>query len=578
MKLIMGLLICLGFAALVCGAEEQKPELLVNPAQNKELMKKAWAATVTMDYADKSLEEVFADLAKQSGVKITVDTKTLGARDDGGNSSGSGGGMYGCEAAARNFLDAATVAKLQGLRYEYKTSGRHIEKLKAESPLPLALAIDYLSSSLSLSASYRKDHIYVSSRLGLVKELAVEKSYTLTHDWGDVYEVNYNGEDMKFRLSVEDSVANQLSHGCYDNVLKIFMHHEGPDPSGAAERLRGLGLGMDVKHDKARHTVTVTALPHMLTGLQYHITRMDRPSPEVLKAEAESFRENRIRYFSETAWSKLPQAEQEKLTKAVTELDANEYATRQAAEKLLSDSGGASLAALMKNGNGHVSPEVKDRLKRIRPAAYLNAELALLRPLIDGYFKAGREGDLKSMREKFWDRARNDSFEKAKKAHDEQLAAAKGNAETWKNFLKNNQFPEGTQPGNAGYEATVIPNLKVEDLRVEQILISGPRAKVTYSAKVGKGHPQAEFVEQLKQSGIDRPISTFFIEFKNAEWRVSEEGVINDEAAVVWNRDPKDKLAAGTSKGETSVDVGEDGGMIASASASAFAYAISFGY
>lgn len=583
----LALILVVPAAAAAAARADVPEELLISPRQDEETMRRAWSTTVDVAYAGVKLQDFLQDLSRRSGIEIRL-AKPLESLDwpGDGNSPWSGKeyptwatGTPLDEARARYFSPSTSVPS------RAKVTVRHLAKaltLKSEVRLPVGRLVEMgVGQFLGRAVSYRRGQIYISSHRELAPELVVTRTYKLQNAWGSVYKVVSNGKPIQFRLDVEDTVALPLlkfspHDGYEDQDWAQATHSNGPDPSGAAARLNALKRPAGIRFDRATQVLSVTAHPASFRFVEEAVKQLGVAAPESESAAARGFAEERLRKLAESAWSGLSPEAREPLTRAAGEFLRKP--TDGASRKTLESAGVGAAAPLLAADQATLPEETRRSLRKLLRDLYSARELAGVLDRAKATLAAGRAGELEKLRKTFWSPARESAFAEDRKGFDADLASARKEGAAGLNaFLKTRGLPRTLQADAVSYEDWLVRMLKVDDAQVETIRIQGAKAEVTFSVKVPAGHPMADAARDLRKEGVDRPVSSFGLEFQDPVWKVVPvSGSIADgEDTLVWSR-ANPRVAGSTTSGKTAKKFAD--GESVGVSGGAFSYAISFGY
>jgi hypothetical protein len=267
----------------------------------------------------------------------------------------------------------------------------------------------------------------------------------------------------------------------------------------------------------------------------------------------------------------LRPVERDRLTGyANTLLAADEHRTIEAA-KALEGAGTAAVAPLLKLDLAKAPPEAQQRVERLLRTLYGAHESWSVRDRVAAYLKLGVAGDVGAMRQRFWNGARRQQFVEEEKEFMEERIDAARNDDRAKRFRDIHGLPADARPQDVTYEQALARRLRVRDVRLERIRLSGPRAAVTISVVLSPSHPEFCYHSQY---GLERVVSNFTMEFDGKQWLAGREGPINDEDAILWLRGGPDGVLE-ANRTEVAVDQAED---TVAGSVGAFAYSVSFGY
>lgn len=272
------LALALGTLILLCrpavSNDTHVEDLTIPKSQDLETMRKAWRASVTLKYEKIALFDLIEDLSKQSGVKIQVDRPSVSAAYAGKERSG-GGSNLDCSRyrgaqlkSARYFLGEEGFRRaLKPAKSKIKHMGLKILALSCERPVSLVAALNLVLRKLDLECSYRKDGIHISTPDSLFRELLVSRRFAVRRAWGRVLRYNLNGRDVSVQLALEDVVAKHILEYCRknpkDREWSCAARHSGMvgcSGAGAANRLRALRRGFEVRYDAGRKELAVTAM------------------------------------------------------------------------------------------------------------------------------------------------------------------------------------------------------------------------------------------------------------------------------------------------------------------------------
>jgi hypothetical protein len=528
-------------------------ELLLSPKQDGATLKRAWSTLIDVKYKSINARDFLKDLAKQTGLDIRV-SKAVEPLEWVGAYPGKQSAALNLyeRARFRHFAPELAEAAPRQPTWTVKCVPGSLD-LKSDDRLPAAYVLEYwMAREMGRMVSYRKDHILVSTVRELLPELVVTRTYRFKNAWGSTHQVQVNGKLRSYRLTVEDTVARVVLSQPYDyqdTEWGAAVSDSSPDPTGSAARLRSLKRASQVTFDAATQTLTVTAMPVTVWLLEMNtIKKLGEPAPEVASAGGRAFVQERLRTLADEAWEEVGDEAREALKRSAGEFTKNpaDVAVR---EKL--EAAGVAAASPLLAADLKTLPEQAHRAVRsLLDAIYGAHEIAAVQTRAESYLKAGRTGDLAELRKTFWGAAREKAFAEEKKDFDKK----KGSYEEW-----------------------LARSLKIEDPRIETIRILGPRAEVSFSAKVPLGHPLADAVRELRKEGIDRPVSKFGMELEAGVWKAvpASASIQSGEGTLVWAQtDAPASSGVKTSREFKKFRDGESAGV----SGSAFSYAITFGY
>lgn len=486
------------------------PALGISPKQNLELMRKAWKTQVALDYNNTSFNDVVKDLAKQSGIPITVvspqpgDSAAAAATVPAQPSVDYSFSIFIDDHLTEFFLgqDAAVDLSTKALTFQ-----GWLTRLNSPTPLPLAPTLEVLALRNGLNVSYRADSIVLGNDEDLFPELLVTYTFRLTRGgWGSIYTSSVNGEIKIVRLSVEDTVAYDMLRtarfGLKTNTLELYK------PVGLAQRMRAFKPGLDVRYDPATKTLVVCGTQAMVRlDRKRSLKELDVPEPD-----GPEFRAARLKLWSEAAWGKLEDPARAEITRLVLQLDSDHYSDREQAVKELIAKGPVAAFLLLPDPQRKPSPEAALRAKIVLDKIYGDEELKLLKERAEGYLRAAGSGDLATMRTRYWDQERNTRYEK----------------EIAKESAVNAILKAAKLKPHEPYE------LKIDDPKLERIALSGSVACVTFST-----------TRMAKDFGVPRTVSHFFMIFDGKVWNAGPGGMDLplETDPITWTAD--DGLPAG---------------------------------
>jgi hypothetical protein len=569
--------------------KEDKPDPLIPSSQDREVMKKAWRARVRLNHKDTTLHAVVADLARQSKIDIRVDKEAVEqvlTHSSSQGQSGSSGflSVPGRKDRGRAFLDAEEVQRLSRVSFPVKYTGGRLDSAICAADIPLPMALAAICRTWRVAYSYRKGHVLISTNRVLLPELLITRKFQLKHTWGSIYEVNYNGKDMRFRLDLLDSVARLLlNYHPFDREDKAAWaarHFDGPNPAGAFERLKSLGRGIKVKFDKTTKTLSLTAHPQAIQCFKGNgIAELNRPSPEALAAEAAAFKRSHLLKAATDAWEDLTADAREAVKRHVAGLGNETYEVRRKSEEALIRLGPAAAFPLLKKSEE--KPILEARRRRARVLDRIYAELLSNKALARAraYLDAGMAGDFDRIHDTIWSRRRRESYRQWEASFRRELEATRGDPSSLKAFRKEHGFKADTPAERLSVRARTLREMNVKSARIEAVRFSGPNAEVTFSVDLNPDHPHYAGFQSIKKMGVESPISTFVMTCEDHRWMAGSERFNYCEAAgITWTRKGGLSgagivpLAGKTQGGGSATD------NSVSLHASAFAYAIGFGY
>ncbi len=549
-----------GLFAMVRGNEstpEIKADLYLPPLQDEATLKQAWQKFVTVDIHDKTLAEVFADFTSQTGVAIYVDPDCkTDLRTDGVSAISVKYSMSMnsalTRARAQAFLTPGQIAQIN-LATGSLTRGAgqvgstapEVKSFTTSAPLPLAMILGQLVDDYrGYEISYRKDGIFLSTRLKLLPEMLITRQFKLQHPCGSIYQNSLNSVPFEARLSLLDTYAKViLDETKYDDTdqdlpaarseVEYIGEFEGarlPNYPGVIHRrLLSLKRGMDVSYNEQSRMLTITATPYIMDRLNSSVIRdLDIPSPEELAAGALKFLESRIQQLVQAA--QISDDERKALTAHAKELDSAEFDAREAAEKALQKGGIAAIKVLSDLAAGHTTSEFRERANRIIKYNYAEAELSGLRSRCEAYFKAGCSGDVETAYRDFWCASRRTHYDTQSKVFESQKAAAVGNPKAIASLIEQYNLKAGTPLDALSYRTWRANYFSKDAPRLEGIRLSGDRAAIVYSCET-----EVLDAESGKKS-TTRYNSSFDMIFEENRWVAADSVTLIDPKPIVWTR------------------------------------------
>jgi hypothetical protein len=552
-------------------------DLLLSPQQNIAMLSKAWNIWLTLDVRMTSYRELATELSTQSGLTIEVHPDVVAQFD---SQSGRGqerpyseapiGIDYGYHRIRAQFIHFLGPERWTEAAAVFRGGGVEKEKfiLKTSGPLPLPIVLEYFFWMHPVS--YRSDRIVVGRWSDLRPELAITRSFTLRHPWGSFYEVTYNGEPSRVRLNLLDTYALKvLESTFYDSNERDFWdaRSRGPDPTGAAERLRALKAHADVSFDEASRRLTITAVPETIDTLTTcYLNDLDQPSPEEARKAARQYARELVSGLvqEDTAVVVTPE-----LAQAAVSIHGPDNTAAKAGRVLLRGAGLAGAKALIVNEATNASS--RERIDGVLEEIYAERVLPDIRATAEKYCRLFDAGDLAAIRSELWTAARVSDIDDWKEKFEQGQIAARSDQASAARWLK-----------SIGHEAKEIDLLSLTfqqywarrshvDPRVEEIALSGQFALIGFTAVCEVGQEDGT-------TKTERYPSAFSLVHHQGRWLVDVSRPMLDEHPIRWTApDPSKTAPLSGSFAQTWNEEDEGGNQSAGAGAGAWAMAVNFG-